>query len=154
MSLEWSDVENFPEYSGNHQTQGKGGDIIHHTSWLSWFKSDFISFKVLKVAIMCLNLFWDVETLWGLLTPNLPPPPGLSMTSSGSWASSWQTSSAHKTKILSRVSTTVQCMKVGSGGRRINGNFQVKSLVISDIYKWLYNCEYYRHDGRYYSNFI
>ena len=57
---EWSDVGNFPEYSGNHRTQGKGGDIIHHTYWLSWFKSDFVNSKANKVDIggCYLNLFW------------------------------------------------------------------------------------------------
>ena len=34
-------------------------------------------------------------------------------------------------------------MKVG----KINGNFQVKVLVISDLYEVLYKCECYRQRG-------
>ena len=40
--------------------QGRGYHIIHHTYWLSWFKSDFVNSKANKVDIggCYLNLFW------------------------------------------------------------------------------------------------
>jgi len=39
----------------------------------------------------------------------------------------------HKMRILGRISTAVQCIKDG----RINGNFHIKALVVSDLYQLL-----------------
>ena len=39
----------------------------------------------------------------------------------------------HKMRILGRISTAVQCVKDG----RINGNFHIKALVVSDLYQLL-----------------
>ena len=93
-------------YSVKYWTQGKGRDAMSYSEWAG---SDIISFMADKVATYYLTLFWDVETLWGLLT---------SPSHHNCWSMTY-----YIVRKLGLIMTDIQCRKFCSSTQKVQDSW-------------------------------